>query len=418
MPAPRRGRPLKGKEKTWSYSVGKRGRNRVRVYEARPGGALMVQYTTRDGQMIREALSAWTAEGSPVHARDVAKNIATSISLRLAEATDSDQLRGFMGRSKRRTLGQLLSTYHDARGPKWSQKHRNEQEEWRRLFTNALGEARQIDTVTPGAVETVVREEMSLASPSRRSKALKYMVATFRYARRTLKWLVESDDLSAVSLPAVEAGVGQAFTDAELNRLIPVMIDVDLRLALTGEIMDHTARRLNSIRQLTPDNFSIIRGPDENGDIVDALCVLFEEDHDKATKASRIPLSPRAADLYRMLIATPAVQATGQLFVSGDLDDPSRYRVHRGQRGLRGLIDLSELIDFLHEAEALAGVEHQQHRGFHGIKRRVVTRSLQSGMSIEVLSALSGTSPSTLRKHYNKMGQEPEALIKYTRRGA
>ncbi len=34
--------------KRWCYSTGERGRNRVRAYEERPGGVILVEFYERD----------------------------------------------------------------------------------------------------------------------------------------------------------------------------------------------------------------------------------------------------------------------------------------------------------------------------------------------------------------------------------
>lgn len=405
----RRGRPPKGKEKLWSYSVGKRGRDRVRVYEPRPGGALMIAYRTPEGGLQREALSQWAE--TPVYCRDTAERIATRISSRLADARDDDQLRGFLGLSKRRTLKELLDSYHEAKEEGWSEAHRNDQRRWRQTFLEFLGEDRQIHQITPAEVESVVVEELGDLSPSRRKKALQYMSAVYRFAQRKLKWLSEEDNLSAISFPRVEANVGVAYSRSELDRLIPAMTKVDPRAGFVGEMMSFTARRLNATKQLTVGDCSrqLVELP--SGQVRTAWIVQFVPEHDKAERTSRIPLSTRAAELLEMLLKKPAVQATGMLCPSGDLDDPATISHHRGKPVPRPVIDHSDLNRMLHEAEALAGIEHISGRAFHGIKRAVVTRSLGDAVPIDVLAALSGTNAATLRGHYTKLDRDVGSLL-------
>jgi site-specific recombinase XerD len=408
------GRPPKGAETLWSYSTGRRGRDRVRVYEPRREGALMIAYTTPGGDLKREALAQFADR--PVYCKATAERMARAISSRLAIARDEDQLRGFLGISSRRTLHELLAAFHAVRVDSWSAAHRNDQLRWQQLFLTALGPTRTLDEITPGDVEMVVAEDLGHLSASRKRKALVYIGAAFRYAQLKLKWITAEDNLSALHYPRVESNLGDAYSLTEFRHLIPALGEVDLRAGFLGRTMRCTGRRLNAVKQLRVTDCSKQAVELPSGETREVWILRFASRYDKPRKDSRIPLNQDASEILESLLRQPAVQATGLLFPEGDLANHSTATRHRGELKQRKVISHCELIAMLRDAEARAGIKHVHGRAYHGIKRSVVTQSLADEIPIDVVAALCGTAPNTLRNHYNKLDRDVARLLEWVER--
>lgn len=372
----------------------------------------MITFTDFHGHTVRESLSQWV--DGPVYDRDLAAKIARRIAEALRERVKEAQLRQMMGLPQKHRLHELLTEYHSSkRARKWSKRHRNEQEEWRQLWLDALGPGTWLHKVNAHDVELIVMIELGNQSNSRQKKCLGYLKATFNYAEKKLKWIDPRHNLSAVQLPSVEPNKGHAYTDEELVRLLPAMRKVDLRCGFLGDVMDYCARRLNAVKHLRVEDYRKESIQLRGGEYQEVGILTFRSRYDKAKKSAEIPLSPRGTEIIEELLETRAVKATGLLFPTGDLDDPKDHMISRGKKVSRSVIDHSRLIEMLHDAEKEAGVEYIKGRAYHGIKRRVVTSASDNRIPVEVMAALSGTSVETLQRQYNKLSRDVAALLRW-----
>jgi integrase len=342
--------------KAWRYTVGKKGVNKVTVFERPDATSIYLMWWDDDGKH-REALS--TTAGHPITDREMAVELADRMSK--AQERKRNQLAAeALGLAPKRkyTLGELFEQRHADLSPDWSEKYQKDRELRRKFWTDALGEGIRLTAITPAMVERIVRDAQGDKSDRWAQDVLRYMVDSFAYARRKLKAIGERDDLSGVSIPRAR-GVSRAYTVAEARAIVGKLSEVDPIAGWMGVIAFQTGRRIGAIRTLQPKHI------EQDGA---RTLVRFPGDTDKARK-------------------------TGVAIVYGlpERDDwtiPTQETCNAWWR----------------EAEALAGVPHEDGRAWHGVKRMYATRT--SGLAAADLQA--GTLRSTLDGHYRQDALEPK----------
>lgn len=365
----------------WRYTTGRKGFNRVTVYERESGGPLQVEFWTVGPERRRVQRSLRYVNRAPVYDKELAMQIADAMSLAQAKHQGARTAHALLGRPEPRTLGELLKEYHAAKEARWSYHHDRTQRKIRDYWLDALGRDARIDEVTERIAERLIHAEAARSKwkPRTIGKHLKYLQAAFNFAVKKLKWLPPEKALTALEIPAPR-GESRAYTRAEARKLLPKAVKRDLRCGAAAWIAYDTGRRINAIRTLTVDAFSKVDA--QHG------VIAFPGATDKARMAGVAVLSPEATRVVERLMQTPAVKASGKLFPSGDLNDPAakRFTVSDGQ-----------LTDWLHEAEEAAGVPTIHRRAYHGLKRRYAT---DSKFDRETAGKQSGTDPQTLSRVY------------------
>ena len=120
----------------WRRSVGRKGFNRITVYERIPEGPLQILWWVRGGAH-RESLT--TLDGVPIFDRSEAEEIAKRIAHRIEKegplkATPlRDQLLGTLRKPERHFVGELFTQMHTDRSAEWSKKWAQDQRRYRRL---------------------------------------------------------------------------------------------------------------------------------------------------------------------------------------------------------------------------------------------------------------------------------------------
>lgn len=300
--------------------------------------------------------------GHPVTDWELAKEIARRMSA-AQERKRNLQAAEALGITKTtHTLADLFERRHADLSPDWSGKYAKSRERRRTFWLDKLGPI-ALSKVNAALVEKIARDAQTerRLSDRWRQDVLRYMVDSYAYAEKKLKWIEPRHNLSAVTIPKAH-GKSKAYTLTEAKKLLPKLWQVDERAGWMGAVAMQTGRRIGAIRKLRAEDV------ERSGRWTQ---VTFPGETDKARK-------------------------TGVALVK---DLPERTDWRR---------PTPELVNsWLHEAEKLAGVEHVHGRAFHGLKRLYAT--LTAGMMGADLQ--SGTLRSTLDAHYRQDTLDPKREV-------
>lgn len=315
-----------------------KGLSRVRAFEHRRGIYYIEWY--EDGRRVRERVSPSTQQAARQRAEE--------------KAAEFEEGRGFT-----LTLGRLLAAFHQAN--KWSKEHRRHYETYRQFWLDRLGYDWEVNgrTLTPALVEQHVLtagEERGWQGRTVETHA-KYLRAAVRWAYRKAR-LIDRDLLDGITYPKYDSA-GEAYTVEELNAISRVATQVDARFAGVWEILRDTGRRLNAVRLLKWEHLDLNSGT-----------IRFPADTDKARKRAVAFL-----DQETVRILETVRDGIGNPWVFPGKHCP---------------VGAGTLTRMLREAERRAEVEYIRGRGFHAVKRRVVTELMRGGMSADEVGQVTG----------------------------
>lgn len=337
----------------WSFSAGRKGVNRVRVYERKGQIALYLEWYDSDG---RHQKVIKTVLGEPVTDKALAKRIAKA-------AADGQLLKrnrlaeeAAFGPPGRGTLRGLLDAMHKDREARWSANYKRNQEAYKTFWLDRLGNLR-LERVTPAKVRRVLDASDTGWTVRTRNARIRYLKVAFNYARDDLKWIEARDDLSALHYERAPK-TGRAFTRAELGKLLPALEAVDPRAGWLGHVCAQTGRRIAAVAALTRDDVEV------SGD---HLVLRFSAETDKVGDEG-----------YAVVVGRP-VELIHGIALPVDVSEPTRLR-------------------WIRDAQRQAGITLIRGRQWHGIKRAWAT--LSDGMPGRGRQA--GTLPQTLDAIYAK----------------
>ncbi len=378
------------------YSAGKPGFNLVTVYERYEGGPIQVEWWPR-GVRKREPLRP---DGKRVYDQRFAVRVADRMATHMERVLDRTRQSAILGLPEKRTLGELLSTYHDKRGTEWSPTNVKSMENMRDFWRTRLGRTTDVRQITAADVELIAAEEAVTRkwSPRTQGKYLKYLKTASRYGRLKLKWYGEEHDLSAVDVPTPDSD-SEEFSLAEVRALLLALEAVDLRAAVAGHIAYVSLRRVGAIMNLPAKVDIRTMKRASGGDSARIGVVTFGRATDKVRRTAQVVLAGRALELLEMLMQLPAVQASGLMFPQGDLHDPSPSREIEKYDSFHG---------WLMTAAKIAGVADVKKRKWHAFKRSAATDSDAMG-SLSSAAKQAGTLESTLKANYVKHRIEEKA---------
>src|SRR5688572_24650496 len=114
----------------WRFSTGKKGVNRVTVFERPDASCIFVEYWDNEGRH-RKALREDT--GEPVTERELAVE-AAKIMARAQERKRNQSVAELLGIPTERTLLDLLKRLHADKSTEWSEPYRKDQDLYRKLW--------------------------------------------------------------------------------------------------------------------------------------------------------------------------------------------------------------------------------------------------------------------------------------------
>ena len=396
----------------WRRSFGRKGYNRVVVYERTQGGPLWVRWWDRAGDN-RETLT--NLADVPITRREQAERIGKRMSEeQRSRRNRTSGLSQVLGLPERHTVGELFDQIHRDRSHEWSQKWARDQRRYRRFWETTLGTDTDLTQVTPGLVSRVLAKEAQAKEWSKKTQNhyLNAAVETWSYAQTHLKWIRPDQNLEAVRRHRIQVDNADiAYTQIEAEALCAVLSGIDLRAAVCAELSYVGGRRINAIRTLqtasyrTEDRILVLDGESMRRQFG---VVTFPAKTDKARKKGEVYLWGHAKALLEELLGTPACRASGLLLPKLDLesssvpDDPVTEKVLRS---------------WLREAEAQAGVRSVRGRSYHGFNRAFATVAADPLAA----SGQSGKTLATLERYRQALPDEKAALaiqIDSLRRGA
>lgn len=344
---------------TTRFTVGDKGVSRVTVYRRSSSPGIYIEWWDDDGRH-RKALKDF--RGNRVTSWDDAKEIAKEFS-RTQEKRRNLLGAEFFGidSGEARTLSDLFERRHDDLGPDWSPKYAKSRDRRKTFWIERLGARTPLSAITAAAVERVAKEAQAKKSDRWRQDVLRYIVDSFAYAEKKLKWIEAKHNLSAVDIPSAK-GESRAYSLAEARKLLPALYGVDPRAGWMGTVAFQTGRRIGAILALGPDD---VRTEDE------LTVIQFAGETDKARK-------------------------TGEAVVHG-LPERTDWRP----------VAPEDANQWIHDAEAAAGVPHVSGRAWHGLKRLYATLTT----ALPGADKQSGTLKTTLEGHYRQDLLEPKVEV-------
>lgn len=347
----------------WRHSEGKKGVNRVTVFERPDATNIFVEWWDSSG---RHKQSLRKASGSPVTSREEAIRACK----RMAEAQEQKANQTFgemLGVPVDHTLLDLLKRLHADKSADWSEAYKRDQDRYRKFWETKLGAVR-LAALTAGGVERIAKA----AYPKKlntRGKVLRYLVDATYYAQHKLKWITEEHNLSAVTVTKPKSQ-SKPYTLEEARVLLPALEVQDWRAGFIGYVALQTGRRLTAIRTLP-------KQPDWFTDHKEYGVLAFPGETDKARNTGEAIITDRALELARRA--------------------RRRYVVP----------SLDECRDWMEAAEKAAGVPHRQHRSWHGLKRLYATLA-KGHVGREKQS---GTTGATLDRVYVQDERDPKLAL-------
>ena len=273
-------------------------------------------------------------------------------------------------------LGPAIEAYLGAHEVRWSENHVRGQERFAAYWKDALGEDSPVESLTPAIVEAKVRPEWSARTTQ---SYLKFMRSLSRWLHRKARFLVH-DVLDGITLPRAAVG-GTAYSTEELDTISGVAPEVGEEFSAIWEIVRSTGRRLSAVRTLRAEDLQQVDG---------RIVVTFQAETDKARRRSRAFLSVEAQAAVERL----GVES-GYLFLMRWSGLPCS--IHKA-------------LEWLREAEKRAGVAYLRGRGFHGVKRRVVTELLSKLGDADLVGRVTGTSTTALIEQTYRQQSDADLL--------
>ena len=196
---------------------------------------------------------------------------------------------------------------------------------------------------------------------------LKFLLAVLNWASQSRdeegRWLLESNPLRGLKMPAEKNPARVILTDAEYEALLRVAPEVDWRFRVALVLGHETGHRIGAIRQLRWSDIDLERG-----------VVLWRKEHEKTGHEHRTPLTPAAVTV--LAEARRHSPGIGDVPVLPAPMDPTRSVSHP-QAGA-----------WWKKAERLAGLESRRGRGWHSLRRKFASDLMDQ--PLKVLCELGG----------------------------
>ena len=398
----------KDQPKTWSYRAGKKGKNRVRVFEETAGGPLLLEVPEpvfdnqglpvidpRTGkQKTRKARVSLTAAG--INTRLAAIKRAEEVAEQLAVAA-TGPLTGSTKATGPLTLGKLFDLYFAEAVPAKKADTQKQNDTDRRMFLAHFGRNAIVERIGPDArpvtemgrvrYNEFIRARKEGTIPGFPLKAKGQTIRNdIRFLRAVFTWAkVERDDGSVLllrnpwegfPLPPADTPVRQEMTKA-LHGLLTKHAG-NWRMAAVLDLCRETRRRMNSVRQLALADIDLATG-----------LVQWQGEHDKVGKTRVTPLSGRAVEIIELALANrreEGLEASPWLIPAEG--DPTRP------------VPRSRLDNWMRSTKKARGLNIPR-LGYHGEKRAGIRDPKFRKLDPAVQEELAGTTWETMRRIYD-----------------
>ncbi len=378
------------KRKSWSYSAGEKGRNRVRVFERTDQpGIFTLQYSVPGGRPGRQALGRIS--------RDQAKLKADTLAAEIAATPSALPM-------KRVTLGAIVDRYlREVTASKRAEVTRRMDASSLTMWVEALGANREPSTLDLATWQWMIRERragrISPCSTEHGKRPSPVGAATvisdLRPLRSAFRWACMVRDSNGRPLldrnpiehypTEREKNPRQArITAAEYDKMLAVAPRVGRGFWLALVLARETGHRASAIRHLRWSDVDLT-----------ARTIHWRGESDKCGFAHTTPISDVAVQaLTEARQHDPAV-GDRFIFVDGGLQRPRRVllpaTVHAGIASApiaNAPVRESTFLAWWRRAEDLAGLPRQYRLGWHSL-RRLLTDELR-GAPLKDVAALMG----------------------------
>jgi integrase len=398
----------KDQPKTWSYRAGKKGKNRVRVFEETAGGPLLLEVPEpvfdnqglpvidpRTGkQKTRKARVSLTAAGFTTRLAAIKR--AEEVAEQLAVAA-TGPLTGSTKATGPLTLGKLFDLYFAEAVPAKKADTQKQNDTDRRMFLAHFGRNAIVERIGPDArpvtemgrvrYNEFIRARKEGTIPGFPLKAKGQTIRNdIRFLRAVFTWAkVERDDGSVLllrnpwegfPLPPADTPVRQEMTKA-LHGLLTKHAG-NWRMAAVLDLCRETRRRMNSVRQLALADIDLATG-----------LVQWQGEHDKVGKTRVTPLSGRAVEIIELALANrreEGLEASPWLIPAEG--DPTRP------------VPRSRLDNWMRSTKKARGLNIPR-LGYHGEKRAGIRDPKFRKLDPAVQEELAGTTWETMRRIYD-----------------
>lgn len=331
----------------WSYKAGERGRNRVRAYEEKPGGMILVEfYECEPGATEVRRKRVSLGHNDRKKAKRQVDRMAASFGC--DQQPDSGDI----------TLGTLFDNYIREVTPSKSPSKQLHDRACAEMFLRFFGSERKARILNRRNWDAFVRVRRQGAIAPRGSRSqrgvrarqveydLKFLVAVLNWA--TSSRLLEVNPLRGFPYPREESPRRTVASQVQYEALLNVAPSVEWRFELALVLAHETGHRIGAIRKLRWSDIDLERG-----------LVRWRADNDKIGYEHETPISDLAIRALRK--ARREASAIGDAWVFPSPDDQKRCCSRHIMR------------DWWGRARKQAELAAERGLGWHSLRRKFAT---------------------------------------------
>jgi integrase len=361
--------------KGWSYSAGKRGKNRVRAF-AKPDGRLFLEFY-EDGKRKRVALGHRDTDKAEAQADE------TAAGLRKQEPPKAASV----------TLHQLFDSYGREVTPSKAPETQRHDRVCADMFCRFFGRNTKPETLSRTDWDRFIRARregrIGPAGKEPRPVGPRAVTRDLKLLRAVLKWATEArdsqgrfyldrDPLKGLPFPREANPERPTVTDGQYKALLTTAENMNPTFRLLLIMVHETGHRIGAVRQL---RWSDVQLDEEQ--------VTWPAETDKQGRKHTTPLSPEAVEALRG--AQRRTGAIGQAWVFPAPRDASKPCSHYA------------VSQWLQRAVKYSGLKVPKRFGWHSFRRKLATD--MKDLPLRDLCHLGGwKDPGTVLKCY----QQPE----------